>query len=327
MPKLANRAAVCLLLCLLIGCQPQAENASEYPSRQVSIICPWSAGGGTDRVARYWEKALREEFDEPFVVVNKTGGGGVVGHQAGASARPDGYTMTIITFELCTMHRFKMTDLTYQDFDCLLQMNADPAAIIVKKDAPWQTLDAFLDAAKSGREGKLKMSGTAPRGAWDLARAGLMRAAGVPLDAITWVPKEGSAPSLVELLGGHLDAVCCSVPEAATQLESGDVRVLAVMAEDRLPGFPDIPTTKELGYDWVAVGWRGLALPKGTPPEIVSKLEEKCLKIAASDDYQAFMDKNRFGVKIRPADEFEEFLRQQDEQWGEVIEAVGYSKS
>ena len=322
------RVAVAVIALLSAGCEPPAPPSAEgYPSRQVNIICPWSAGGGTDRVARYWQRALEKEFSQPFVVINKTGAGGLAGHSAGATARPDGHTITIITFELSTMHRVSGADLTYQDFDCLLQMNADPAAIIVRADAPWKTLEDFLGDIKNRPDNKLKMSGTAPMGAWDLARAGMMRAAGLEVDSVIWVPKEGSAPSLVELLGGHLDAVCCSVPEAASQLEAGELRVLAVMSENRLDDYPEIPTVVEAGYDWVAVGWRGLAVPKGTPPDIVARLEEKCLEIAASDDYKEFMNQNRFGIEIRAAAEFQEFLRQQDQQWGEVMAAVGYTRS
>jgi tripartite-type tricarboxylate transporter receptor subunit TctC len=207
-------------------------------------------------------------------------------------------------------------------------VNADPAAIIVRSDAPWKTLQEFLDDVKSrSADNKVKMSGTAIGGAWDLARAGMMRAAGVDVSAIIWVPKEGAAPSLVELLGGHLDAVCCSAAEAAAQLDAGELRALAVMSEARLPDYPDVPTVQEAGIDWVAVAWRGLAFPKGTPPEIVSKVEQKCLEIGASEEYETFMDQFHFRVKIRPAAEFREFLQQQDRQWGEVMAAVGYTES
>ena len=319
---------------LAIGCAPGpssgggAGDASGYPGgRQSTVICPWSAGGGTDRVARFWAAALEEAFGTPFVVVNKTGGSGAVGHRAGADARPDGHTLTVITFELCTMHRLGLPSPTFEEYECLLQFNADPAALIVKADAPWQTLPEFLDAIRAAEDGKLKLSGTAPAAAWDLARAGLWRAAGIEPNATIWVPNEGSAPSLVALLGGHIDAVCCSVPEAAAQLEAGELRVLAVMSEERLPAYPDIPTVKEAGYDWTAVGWRGLALPLGTPPAVLELLREKCEEIATSPEYAEFMDKNRFGVEIRTGDDFREFLQQQDDQWKEVIEAAGYAGS
>lgn len=328
-PVLAVLAAGVLAALLQAGCGSGTQSSSSgtppYPRRTVTIICPWAAGGGTDYVSRYWAAALQQELGKPCVVANRTGGSGGVGHTAGAKARPDGHTIATITFELSTMHRMGICDLTYRDYECLLQMNADPAAIIVREDAPWKSLQEFLDAIKQQPK-TVKMSGTATGGAWDLARAGLLQAAELPIDSVIWVPTEGSAPSLAELLGGHLDAVCCSVPEASSQLAGKQLRALVVMSDERLPEFPDVPTAKESGVDWVAVGWRGLALPKGTPPEIVSLLREKCLAIAKSDDFKAAMKKRGFGVAVRGPEEFTQFLAAQDEQWKAVVESAGYAK-
>ncbi|MCA9119052.1 MAG: tripartite tricarboxylate transporter TctB family protein [Planctomycetaceae bacterium] len=297
----------------------------EYPERTVTVVCPWSPGGGTDRVSRFWAGALEEKFGQPFVVVNRTGGAGAVGHFSSAYAKPDGHTIGMITFELCTMHRMRISRLTYEDYECLLQVNADPAAIIVRNDAPWQTLGELLAEIRA-RPGELRMSGTATGGAWDLARAGLLQAADLPINSVVWVPHPGAAPSLLELMGGHLDAVCCSVPEVASQLANQQVRVLAVMAEERIPDYPDLATAREQGTDWVAVGWRGLALPKGTPAEIIDLLASRCSEIADSDAYRDFMQKNGFGIKVRTRGEFTEFLREQDAQWKSVVEAAGYDK-
>jgi tripartite-type tricarboxylate transporter receptor subunit TctC len=173
--------------------------------------------------------------------------------------------------------------------------------------------------------GKLKMSGTATGGAWDLARAGFLLAADLPVNSVLWVPAQGAAPALVELLGGHIDSVCCSLPEAAPQLEARQLRALTVMASERLPDFPKIATAREQGIDWEAIGWRGLVLPKGTPKEIVDLLGEETRKIADSETFKQFMRKYGFAVVIRGPEEFQEFLRVQDAQWGRVIEAAGYA--
>ncbi len=322
---LATSLTACCLLALCFVAGTGCGRAAAYPNRSITLICPWAVGGGTDRVSRFWADALQKELGKPVTVVNRTGGGGAIGHSAGANARPDGYTLTTITFELCTMHRMDISPLTFNDYACLLQINADPAAIIVRNDAPWKTMDEFLDAIRAD-PGKLKMSGTALGGAWDLARAGLLQAADIPSKSVIWVPTDGAAPSLHELLGGHIDAVCCSIPEAAQNLEGQTLRALVVMSEERLADFPDVPTAIESGVDWVAVGWRGLALPKATPPEIVALLEEKCLSIANSAAYREFMQKQRFGIKIRSSTEFTEFLRTQDEQWRSVVEAAGYAR-
>lgn len=314
-------------LLLNTGCKPTEPGSSalNYPSKTITVICPWAAGGGTDRLSRFMADQLQRELGKPCVVVNRTGGSGAVGHSAGALAKPDGHTITMITSELNTMHWMGITDLTWEIYEPLLQMNADAAAILVKADSPWKTVQDFVQAVQDN-PGKLTMSGTATGGAWDLARAGFQVAAGLAVDAVRWIPTKGSAPSIVELLGGHIDVVCCSVPEAISQIEAGQLRALCVMSADRLSDYPDIPTVKESGIDWVGVGWRGLAMPKNTPEPILDKVIEACGRIVASEDFASFMRKNGFGVEIRQGETFAGFLKEQDIQWKVVVEAAGYAK-
>jgi tripartite-type tricarboxylate transporter receptor subunit TctC len=302
-----------------------SSSASSYPSRSITLICPWAAGGGTDRVARFFAEQLQKQLGKPVIVVNKTGGSGAVGHSAGGLAAPDGYTITMGTFELSTMHWMGISELTWTNFAPIMQVNADAAALIVKKDAPWKSLPEFLQHVKKN-PGAVKMSGTATGGAWDLARSGLLLEAGLAVNSVIWVPTQGSAPSIVELLGGHIDAVCCSVPEAAAQIDAGQLRVLAVMSPERLSQYPQMPTTREQGVDWTAVGWRGLLAPRSTPPEIIDRLHRECRKICDSAEYKTFMDKNGFAIAIREPEPFARFLEEEDARWQKVIAAAGYVK-
>jgi tripartite-type tricarboxylate transporter receptor subunit TctC len=299
----------------LAGCA-RKENA--YPSQAITIVCPWGAGGGSDRLSRFMADHLQMKLGQPVVVVNKTGGSGAVGFAAGANAAPNGYTITMATFELSTMHWLGISKLTHKNFTPLVQLNADAAAIILPKGSPFKSLDDLLKFVREN-PGKLRMSGTAKGAAWDLARSGFLMAAGLPVDSVVWVPAKGAAPAIVELLGGHIDVVCCSVAEALTQIQSGELRALAVMSPERLPEFPEIPTCTELGVGWDAVGYRGLALPADTPAAITAKLESVCMEIAQSDAFKTFMTKNGFAPMVRGGNEFGEFLREQDEQWHKVI--------
>lgn len=315
---------------LMTGCGPESSDSSSatdapaYPTKTITLVCPWSPGGGTDRMARMMARELKEELGQPVVVVNKTGGGGAIGHSEGANAKPDGYTLTMTTFELSTMHWMGISELTWENFQPLYLLNGDAAAFIVKEDSDIKSLDDLINRIKSQPK-TIKMSGTASGGAWDLARAGFLIKAGLPVDSVIWVPTQGSAPAIVDLLGGHIDIVCCSLPEAAAQLEGGKLRALAVMAPERAPGFSDVPTVKELGVDWEAVGWRGLCVPKDTPDEVVEILRSACKKIVVSVPFMKFMAQNRFEtLEGGPAD-FAEFLKQQDAQWKIVIEATGFS--
>lgn len=300
---------------LLAGC---SRGARPYPSQAITIVCPWSAGGGSDRLARFMADQLQARLGQPVVVANKTGGSGAIGFAAGANAPADGYTLTMATFEISTMHWLGISKLTYQNFTPLVQLNGDAAALLVRQDSTIRSLADLLQAIRAN-PGKLTMSGTAKGAAWDLARSGFLMAAGLPVDSVVWAPVKGAAQGIVELLGGHVDVVCCSVPEALTQIESGELRPLAVMAPQRLAEFPNIPTCRELGVDWEAVGYRGLALPRDVPAPVVKTLSDACLEIARSEAFAAFMKKNGFAPVVRGPKEFGEFLEAQDEQWHKVI--------
>ena len=139
-------------LLALSGCAPQSasDSANLYPTKTVTLICPWSPGGGTDRLTRFMADQLQKELGQPFVVVNRTGGSGAVGHSAGALAPADGHTLTMATFELSTMHWMGISELTWENYAPILQMNADAAAIMVRSNSPWQTLDEFLVRHRRG---------------------------------------------------------------------------------------------------------------------------------------------------------------------------------
>jgi tripartite-type tricarboxylate transporter receptor subunit TctC len=296
-----------------------------FPERSVSVVCPWGAGGGTDRLTRFMASQLEKELGKPFPVVNKTGGNGAVGHSAGAFSKPDGYTITMVTLELATMHWMGLTQLTYADFDYVIQLNQDSAGVMVNKDAPWKTVGELLASIKAN-PGKYKFSGTEAGGVWDLARIGMLDKAGIPVNTVDWIPTTGAAPSIIELLGGHVDVITCSLPEAGAQLAAGDIRALAVMADQRDPSFPEVQTLKENDIDWSAGTWRGFGVPKGTPPEIIQTLYDAMKKITDSDEYKEFMSKNGFGIMIRGPKEFAEFAKQQDTDLKTVMELGGYLK-
>jgi len=302
-----------------------SEAQIKYPTRPIQFICPWGAGGGTDRVARMLAVLLEKDLGQPVTVVNRTGGGGAVGHTAGATAAPDGYTMTIVTVEIAMMHWMGLAKVTYKDFKPVGLVNLDPAGVNVRADAPWNTLKELLEYAKAN-PGKLKASGTGKGGIWDLARAGMLKAAGLPIDAIPWVPSEGAAPGLAELVAGGVQVVTCSLPEARSMIEAKKVKALAIMGDKRADLFPDVPTLKELGINWSMGTWRGVGVPKDTPDEIVKILERSLEKAVASSEYKDFMTKNGFGITWMPAGEYGKFMMESDRMMGSLMKEVGLIK-
>jgi tripartite-type tricarboxylate transporter receptor subunit TctC len=301
----------------------RVDATSVYPVRTIQLIVPWAAGGGSDRVARILADGLQRRLGKPVIVVNRTGGSGAVGHTAGALAPPDGYSLTLVTFELGTMKTLGISGVTWRDYEPVAQVNSDAAAIHVRQDAPWKTLGEFLAEVRR-RPGQLKMSGTATGGAWDLARAGLMLQAGLAVSNVLWTPAQGSAPALVELLGGHIDAVACSVPEAASQIAGGQVRVLGVMRPERLADYPELPTCREQGIDYVAAAWRGVMVPKGTPSAIIHRVSAAIAEVVESKGFKDLMLKNGFQIQFSDSAAFGTYVQAQEAQWRTVIQGAGF---
>ncbi len=299
--------------------------ASSYPKRNITIVCPWSAGGGTDRTARFIAAEMQKRLGVPVNVVNKTGGNGAIGHSAAAYAKPDGYTIGIITMELSTIPWMGLSKVSYKDFEPIMQFNQDYAAVTVKADAPWKNIKELIDAIKKN-PGSFTFSGSGAGSIWDLARAGMLDKAGIDPKKVKWIPSKGAAPAVTELLGGHINVITCSYPEVAPQVKAGKLRTIALMAPERDPRFADIPTLKENGIDWSAGTWRGFAVPKGTPKEIVDKLYATLKDITDSAEFKDFMMKNGFGIKIRGPEEFKKFLEEDYYRWKHVLEIAGYIK-
>ena len=297
----------------------------KFPSRPLTMLCPWAAGGGTDVVARMLAVLVEKSLGQPVNVVNRVGGSGAVGHTAGATAKPDGYTMCMTTVELTMMHWMGLAQVSVKDVRGVALVNMDPAGINVAADAPWKTVKELQDYAKAN-PGKLKASGTGKGGSWDLARAGWLKAAGISIDAIPWVPSNGAAPALQDLLAGGYQVVTCSLPEARATIEAKKVKVLAIMADQRAEIFPDVPTLKELGINWTMGAWRGITVPKGTPTEIVSILEKSVEKAVASDQFKKLMKDNGYGILWKPAAEFDKFMVSEDESKGILMKEAGITK-
>ena len=297
------------------GAEASAEN---YPSGPVSVIVPYSAGGGTDLVARALVDAAKDNFPKNIAVENRTGGGGAVGMSYGANAKADGSVITMVTVELVTLpHTGTGAGLYYDQFKPIMMVNSAYSAVTVKADSPYNTLNEFLDAAKT----KTMRVGNSGVGAiWHLAAAGLAKTAGVSFNHI---PFDGAAPAITSLLGGHIDAVTVSYAEVVSQVKAGNLKVLAVLAPERIPATPDLPTAKELGYD-VAIGtWRGLGVPKDTPQPIADKIYDIFSKAAASEGFVKFMNSSNNVVDIMDSASYGEKLVTDNDMFKMLIEELG----
>ena len=313
------------LVALTLSLAAAAAQAA-WPERPVTLIVPWGAGGGTDATARIIGSLLEKELGQPINVVNRTGGSGVVGHQAVASAAPDGYTIGLITVEISMMHWQGLTDLSGASYTPIGLVNMDPAGLHVRADSPYKNANELVAAIKAN-PGKFKASGTGQGGIWHLAIAGMLKDLKVDPAALPWVPSNGAAPGLQDLVAGGVEVVPCSLPEARSLIDAGKVRSLAVMSDAPSSLYPNVPTLKAAtGSDWKLGAWRGIAAPKAIPAEARDKLVAAIRKIAASKDYTDFMAGRGFGVIYQGPDDFAKFMAKADADLGATMKAVGIAK-
>ncbi len=316
---------ILLVLSIVLGNIYAAAQAEEqFPTKPLTIVCPWSAGGGTDRTARFVAEQLSAELGQPVNVVNKTGGNGAVGHGEAANAAPDGYTIGNLTFEVNTLKYLGYSQVTPNDFIPLAQFNQDAAAVTVSADSPYNTVPELLNAIKSSPEGTFQFSGSGIGTVWDLARIAMLDTYGIDPKRVKYIPSQGAAPAITELLGGHVDVITCSYPEVAPQVEGGQLKTLAIMADERNPQFSQIPTLKEQGIDWSYGTWRGFAVPLNTPADRVKILSDAMAKVFASDAFKEFMKKNGFGIEMRVGDDFKDFMLDQFNKLADIFKLAGY---
>jgi tripartite-type tricarboxylate transporter receptor subunit TctC len=308
-----------------LGVAGAAEAA--YPERPITVVVPWGAGGGTDATARIVASLMEQELGVPVNVVNRTGGSGVVGHSAIATAEPDGYTIGMITVEIGMMHWQGLTDLNGESYTPLALFNEDPPGVNVRADSKWQSLAELMADIKAAAPGQMKASGTGQGGIWHVALGGMLQAAGLAADHVQWVPSQGAAPGLQDLVAGGIDVVTCSVPEAKALIDAGKVRSLAVMSAERNPAFPDVPTLEEAGGIAFSIGaWRGLAGPKGLPEEVTAVLVPLLERIHGMQAFRDFMTQRGFGMVYAPPAEFAAFMAERDAAFGTIMKGLGLAK-
>ncbi len=323
-PRRRLLASALLGLLSVVSVLPAA--AQNYPARPITLIVPWGAGGGTDATARIIGSLMEKDLGQPVTVVNRTGGSGVVGHAAIASAQPDGYTIGLATVEIGMMHWQGLTDLTSASYTPIGLVNADPAGVQVRADSPYKTVNELLAAIKAN-PGKFKASGTGQGGIWHLAIAGLLRDQKIDPAALPWVPSNGAAPGLQDMVAGGIEVAPVSLPEARSLIDAGKVKSLAIMNDKPSALYPNVPTLKAaIGSDWTMAAWRGIVAPKGLPAPIRDKLAESVRKVAASKEYNEFMASRGFGVIYAGPDDFTKFMVKSNTELGATMKAVGLVK-
>ena len=303
--RLVATALAVALSAQLASVQP-ASAQGRFPERDITMIVPWAAGGGTDTVARTLVKNAKQHIGVGINVVNRAGGTGVVGMQAVASARPDGYTLGLITFHLSSYRHLGVSQLSYRDFEPIALVNRGPAAFVVKADSRLATLKDLVDYAKAN-PGVVTVANSGAGGPPHLAAMMLAKQLGLKF---TLVPFDGGAPARTALVGGHVTLLASGADEVLQFHRTKQTRFLAMINDERHSAFPDVPTAAEAGFplQGVILDWRGVAAPKGTSPEVLTVLREGFRKMAQDPDVVRLMDELALPRATLEGEAFGKFL-------------------
>lgn len=311
---------VSLVVVLLVVCVLGVAFAQEtFPSRPITLIVPWAAGGGTDAVARGLATPVSEILGVSVNVTNIVGGSGAIGLAEAMNARPDGYTLVILPVELAFLDKIGIYPFSLDNFETIMLLNSDPAALTVNAEAPWNTVEEFVEYARQN-PGALKIGHSGVGLLWHLAAVALEDEAGVKFNLI---PYDGAAPAIKALLGGEIDAVTVSAPEVSSQVLAEELKCLAVMDEERYFLFPDTPTMKEAGYDIVINTFRGLGGPKGIPPERIKIIHDAFKQAMEDEGFIALMNNLGYGIRYLGPEDYRVFFYETAAQLNDLLKVAG----
>ncbi len=311
-------------LAALLALATAAPAAAEFPAKDITLICPWSAGGGTDTISRALVKNAKKYFGVNVNVVNKTGGMGAVGMGAVATARPDGYIVGMITFQLSTYRQMGLAKLSYRDFNLIQLVNQSPAAISVGADSKWKTLKELIDYAKAN-PGIVTVGHSGAGGGWHLAIAAIATQQDVKFN---YVPFDGAAPTRTALIGGHIDCATTGIDEVLQLYKAGQVHILAVNNTVRHPLFPEVPTVAEAGFPnpHPILDWRGLGAPKGVPGEVMAVLVKGFKGCFDDPEFQDLAKQLGLPLVYEDPAGFEDFLANMEKTLEPALKSVGLYK-
>ena len=313
-------AVAVALLFVTIGFTPS--HAQTWPTRPVRIILPWAPGGITDIIARVLAPKLANRFGQPFIVENKPGASGNIGADYVAASSPDGYTLLLTNPGAFATNQFLYRKLSYKPEEfvgiCLIAMY--PNALIVNKDQPFQSVKDVIAYAKEHPD-TLNAGSSGVGSSGHLSLEMFKRITGTKITNIFY---RGAAATKLDLTPGRIQMVIDNIPSYLGEINSGEVRMLAVGTKERLPNYPDVPTLDEAsvpGYQ--STVWYALAAPKGTPLEIVNMLNRTVNDALEQDDVKKILaTQSGMAMGGTPADA-DRFFREEAERWRTVITAAG----
>lgn len=312
-----------LMILMILGITfnfPSALPAQDrYPSKPINVIVPFTAGGSTDLLARAIEKVWPKYSKQPWIVINKPGGGGVIGTEYVVRAKPDGYTLYFgygSGHDVVMPHLQKMPFDTFRDLAPVSRISIHSVVVLTGTKSKFKSLPEMIAWAK--KEGKpITSSVSTKAGAVDITLTALGKAAGIN---IVTIPFAGGADSVTALAGGHVMIGGNHPSEAMPHIKAGRFRPMAVALPQRDPSLPNVPTLKELGinvYTWGSI--KGVAVPSKTPKEAIRYLDSTLQKVCNDPDFKKIMNNLNQPVMYQNSADFGKFLKQASGDYAKLI--------
>ena len=319
--KRVSLVAACALAAIAAVFGATTAKAEAFPEKAVTLVVWSGAGGALDVYGRKLSEMLTKEVGWTNKVENRAGGGGAVGLSYMMAQQADGYTWVIctgtLTFGIAQgLIPFKTSDLTF-----VRAMQGEPTSLAVPKNSPYTSVQQFIDDLKAGK--KLRVGGHSPGGFHQYMLFQLLQGLNI---RTPWIPHDASGKIPLALLGGHLDVAMMTPSSGFSQVQSGDIRLLAISTDGRSPFYPDVPTFEELGHDMVDYIWRGIVVKAGTPDDVVAKIQEALDKVEATQEWKDFMQslgQDNPGFKGKA---FQEYAETQIKAQTKFLEEEGFIK-
>ncbi|MDN7131163.1 tripartite tricarboxylate transporter substrate binding protein [Halomonas sp. MC140] len=281
--------------------------AADYPSKNIDMIVPFSAGGGNDTFVRALQPLLEEQLNETLVIRNIAGGGGAVGMSRAVASKPDGYTVLAASNAMLTLEAMGNVAFTHEDFDFIAKIVEEPYLIAVSSESPYQDLNSLVEAAAS-QSIRVGASGVGSS-AYITANAIANRTE----STFNLIPYPGGAEAISAAMGGHVEAVVLGGAELRSALESGRLTALATTYAERSDNLPDVPTFQESGYDLTLTVWRGIVGPKGLPDDVKDQWVAAIQQIVDDGSYEEVA--SNLGTDLSPlyGEELDAFINESAE--------------
>ena len=311
-----------LLTALALVVSVAGAQEPSFPQRgPVEITVLFPAGSSADVTARLLADGMSRNLGQRVLVVNRPGAGGAIGYKHVASQKPDGYSLVWNSNSISTTFHSGQLNFDYRAFDAVARVLSESVVLAVRADAPWRTLAELIAEAKA-KPKTISVGHSGVGSHTHISAAALLGATGVEVTEVPFAAAQ-VVPSLV---GGHVQAVVQFPAALAAPLSQKQIRLLVALTQTRDPAWPDVPTARELGYDVALDAWRGIAVPRGTPTQVISALESTIRTTTSSPEFISAAEKLGVRPAFLPAQDFSVLVSKEDAELSRLLQAIGLKK-